>query len=369
MALWNVYVDIDTPSLSPEQFNSVFDLVERDPRCPTGGCVGNERWGAFAYLGVEGESAAQAQEVAARIVADALAGAQVKLDVCAGEVFDNELRQRRRPVDFDGLIVDLDGVVWLGTTPIAGSAEALAQLRADGVQILFLTNDPRGSRADYAHRLKRLDIDAAERDIVTSGRALAALIDEREGAGRAAYVIGSPPLKAELSHVVRVLEGEAGLSASVVAVGGHDGFDYEELRIAARAVRSGARLYAAGRDATFPMPDGPWPGTGSIVAAVEVASGSRAVAAGKPEMFIFDIARSLLAGCRRVAIVGDNLDADIAGGVHAGLQAILVLTGTAAREDLATAPVGPDVVVPDLAALAALRRFGARDVERPFLSS
>src|SRR5437764_15232744 len=99
------------------------------------------------------------------------------------------------------------------------------------------------------------------------------------------------------------------------------------------------------------MPDGPWPGTGSIVAAVEVGGGTRAIAVGKPEPAIFDVARSLLAGCRRIAIVGDNLDADIAGGNRAGLTTVLVLTGTSTSDDLAGCDVTPDIVFPDLAAL------------------
>ena len=74
-------------------------------------------------------------------------------------------------------------------------------------------------------------------------------------------------------------------------------------------------------------------------------------AVGKPEQVIFDIARSLLAGCRRVAIVGDNLAADIAGGKRAGLTTILVLTGTSGRDDVAGSEATPDFVVPDLAAL------------------
>lgn len=259
---------------------------------------------------------------------------------------------RSGDVDFDGLIVDLDGVVWIGSTPVPGSVAALAELRGRGIRLLFMTNDPRGSRAEYAARLGRLGIRVAESEIVTSGSALASLIGEREGAGRTAFVIGSPSLKAELVGVgLELRAGKAGREADLVAVGGHEGFDYDELRIAAQAVRRGARLYAAGRDATFPMPDGPWPGTGSVLAAVETAAGRKAIVAGKPEPFIFDVARSLLAGCRRVAIVGDHLDADIAGGKRAGLMTILVLSGATAQEDLATAAVDPDIVLPDLAAL------------------
>lgn len=199
--------------------------------------------------------------------------------------------------EFDGLIVDLDGVVWLGPEPIPGSAAALTALRERGVRLLFLTNDPRGSRAEYAERLARLGVDANERQIVTSGSALASFVREREGAGARVFVIGSPSLMAELARAeLDVVGGDAGREAAVVAVGGHERFDYGELRIATHALRRGARLYAAGRDATFPMPDGPWPGTGSIVAAVEVAGGTSAIAVGKPEPVIFGLARELLSG-------------------------------------------------------------------------
>jgi glycerol-1-phosphatase len=254
-------------------------------------------------------------------------------------------------IDFDGLIVDLDGVVWLGGEAVPGSVAALAELRARRIPIVFLTNDPTGSRAEYAGRLARLGVEAAEREIVTAGSALAQLIRGREGAGKTVFVIGSPALKGELERVgLRLVDGEA----EIVAVGGHPGFDYDELRIATQAVRRGASLYAAGRDATFPMPDGPWPATGAILAAVETASGARAIAAGKPEPYIFEIARSLLPDCRRVAIVGDHLESDVAGGKRAGLTTILVLTGTTSRGDLEAAEVEPDVVLDDLAGLVYL---------------
>lgn len=258
--------------------------------------------------------------------------------------------------ELDGLIVDLDGVVWIGPSAVPGSGAALAELQADGVRLVFLTNDPSGSRAEYVERLRGHGVSAEEHEIVTAGSALAAFLGEREAPGTRTYVIGSTSLKRELERVgIELLAGEAGRDADVVAVGGHSGFDYGELRLATQALKRGARLYAAGRDATFPMPDGPWPATGSIVAAVEVAGGTTAISVGKPEPYIFDLARSLLDGCRRVAIVGDNLDSDIAGGTRAGLTTILVLTGTSRREDVARAEFKPDLVLPDLAALVRAR--------------
>jgi HAD superfamily hydrolase (TIGR01450 family) len=188
--------------------------------------------------------------------------------------------------------------------------------------------------------------------VVTSGSSLATLVREREGPGSTGFVIGSPALKRELEGAgLELLAGEAGRAAEVVAIGGHAGFDYHELRIAAQAVRGGASLYAAGRDATFPMPDGPWPATGAILAAVETAAETRAIVAGKPEPYIFETARALLGHCRRVAIVGDDLESDIAGGKRAGLLTILVLSGTTRSDDVGSADATPDLVLPDLAAL------------------
>ena len=135
-----------------------------------------------------------------------------------------------------------------------------------------------------------------------------------------------------------------------MVVGGHAGFDYDQLRVATVAVRAGAELWATGRDATYPTPTGLLPGTGALVAAVETASERRARVAGKPEPPMFEAAKRRLAG-DRIAMVGDTLDADIAGGARAGLATILVLSGRTDRVDLEQAEIQPDTVVADLAAL------------------
>ena len=258
--------------------------------------------------------------------------------------------------ELDGLIVDLDGVVWIGPDAVPGSVAAISELRAQGVRIVFLTNDPGMSRGECAERLRELGVAVDEREIVTAGSALAALVGRDETAGATVFVIGSPSLKRELAQAgFAVLDGDHGRGAELVAVGAHGGFDYGELRVATQALRRGARLYAAGRDPTFPMPDGPWPATGSIVAAVEVAGAAEAIAVGKPEPFMFELGRSLLEGCDHIAVVGDNVASDVAGGQRAGLLTILVLTGTTAHEDLAGAEITPDLVLPDLAALVRAR--------------
>jgi 4-nitrophenyl phosphatase len=99
------------------------------------------------------------------------------------------------------------------------------------------------------------------------------------------------------------------------------------------------------------MPGGAWPGTGSILAAVETASGKRAEIGGKPERHLFDQARSLIGKAARVAMVGDRVASDIEGGRRAGLATILVLSGATSRAEAANAEPAPDFVLDDLAAL------------------
>jgi len=168
---------------------------------------------------------------------------------------------------------------------------------------------------------------------------------------RTALVVGASPLHEEVAAAgFRLVALDDATDAEAVVVGGHEGFDYRELRAATAAIRNGARLYATGRDAVFPTPEGPWPATGSILAAIETAGGRPAVVVGKPEPIVFGIARDALPGCERIGVVGDHLVSDVLGAKRAGLDAILVLTGVTSRAELAQAIVQPDLVLESLAA-------------------
>jgi 3-hydroxyisobutyrate dehydrogenase len=257
------------------------------------------------------------------------------------------------PVGDDGLIIDLDGVVWLGGDPIPGAAEAIAAVRGSGTRVLFVTNEPRRSRSALAEHLTEIGIPATTADVMTSAAVTARVAGSLPGlANGRALVIGPPALHDEVKGAgFRLVACEEAREAGVVIVGGHEGFDYRELRAAAAAVRAGARLLATGRDAVFPAADGPWPATGAILAAIETAGGMPAVVVGKPERIMFDIAREALAGCARIGVIGDHLTTDIEGAKRAGLDAILVLTGATSLADLERAPIPPDLVLDSLAAL------------------
>ncbi|HEX3733653.1 MAG TPA: HAD-IIA family hydrolase [Solirubrobacterales bacterium] len=267
---------------------------------------------------------------------------------------------------FDGFLIDLDGVVWIGREPVPGSAETLAALIAAGKQIVFVTNNPGKPPAAYAERLREMGVEVAEERIVTAGMVAARLAAEAAGEDGGAFVIGAEPLKQMVAEAFAprndrqagkrrgdpaLLEGEAGREAAVVVVSGHRGFDYEELLTAKLALDGGAALVATSHDPTMPMPGGEWPGTGSILAAVETASGRSAEIGGKPEGHLFEMALAAIGDAGRLAMIGDRISSDIEGGRRAGLETVLVLSGTSDRAEAEVADPPPDHVLDDLAGL------------------
>ena len=252
---------------------------------------------------------------------------------------------------YEQFILDLDGCVWVGGDPTPGAAEAIDALRAGGKRLAFATNDARSAGEDYVTRLWGHGIKASLADVVTVGGALQHMLAETRS-GRTAFVIGTPSLHRHVTEAgLRVMNGtDLASRAEVVVVAGTEHFDYDDLRDAALAARRGADLLATARDATYPQPDGPWPGTGAILAAVEVASGREAEVVGKPEPQLFLTAMDRL-GDGRTLVVGDRLDTDIAGAARAELDAALVLTGETRREDVDGSEPQPVAIAENLAAL------------------
>lgn len=232
---------------------------------------------------------------------------------------------------YDNVILDLDGCVWVGETATPGAPEAVAELRAAGKQVAFLTNDARRSPEEYVRKLWSLGVQASLEEVVTVGAAIQFRLAGRERT--TAYVIGSPAIYRHVTEAGhRIVNGTSrSTEARIVVVAGHDGFDYSELRGATQAILAGAELIGANRDRTFPREDGMWPGTGALLAALEYATETRAQTVGKPEPEIFRVALDRL-GQGATLVIGDRLDADLAGAAAAGLDAAIVLTGTASRE-------------------------------------
>jgi HAD superfamily hydrolase (TIGR01450 family) len=245
---------------------------------------------------------------------------------------------------YDQLILDLDGCVWTGGEPIPGSPEAIEALRSSGRRLAFATNNSRDAAEDYVAALWRIGVRASLSDVVTVGGATQHLLAETR-TGRTAFVIGTDAMRRHVSDAgLSVMNGtDLASRAEVVIVAATEQLSYDDLRTAALAVQRGADFLATARDATHPMPDGMWPGTGAILAAVETAAGRSASLIGKPEPQLFLTALDRL-GEGRTLVVGDRLDTDVAAAEAAGLDSALVLSGGTSRveaEEAARRAEGP----------------------------
>ena len=250
---------------------------------------------------------------------------------------------------------DLDGVLWLGPDPIAGSAGAVNALRAGGHRVGYLTNNSSRTPRSIVEQLAAMGVDASDDDVVTSAQAAAAMLREQLDRGSRVLACAGPgvieALDAEGYEVV-----DRGPAAAVV-VGFHPTFDFDELDRASAAVRAGARFVATNVDATFPGPDGLLPGNGAIVAAVATAAGRVPEVAGKPEPATVALVRARFA--RELAdgpglMVGDRPSTDGALAAALGWPFALVLSGISDGDGGGEAvPVdpAPAFVTTDLAAL------------------
>lgn len=245
-------------------------------------------------------------------------------------------------VRYGGYLLDLDGTIYRGDRLLPGAREAVATLRAAGARLLFLSNKPIETRADYARKLTRLGLPTRDDEVLNSGLVMAEYL-RRQAPGARLFVIGEPPLVEEMRAAgFAVTEDPARVDVVVIAF--DRTFDYRKLDIALQASRRGARLVATNPDRTCPVDGGEVPDCAAMIGAVEGATGRRVEAiVGKPSPLTVEAALARLGGlgASEVLMVGDRLETDIQMGNRAGIDTALVLTGVTRREDLAGSPWRP----------------------------
>jgi 4-nitrophenyl phosphatase len=244
-------------------------------------------------------------------------------------------------------VFDLDGVIYVDGEAIPGAAETLAALEAAGHQLLFVTNNATRGRSNLVDAIAEISgyVPASD-SVISSSMAAASLL---QGTVTTAFVVGESGLVDTLREV-GIAAGEAE-AADVVVVGLDRELTYDKLRDATLAIRRGARFVATNRDATYPTAQGLWPGGGSIVAALEAATGIEAELAGKPAEPIRSLIRSRLTS-DDVWVVGDRPDTDLAMGHAEGWKTVLVLTGVT-TDDTAVDPA-PTITLHSVAGLPAV---------------
>lgn len=252
-----------------------------------------------------------------------------------------------------GLILDMDGVLWHDSEPIGDLPEIFSGIAEMGLKVVLVTNNATKSVDEYVTKLRAFGVEVDREQVITSAETTALYLQTHFPAGTSAYVIGTSSLKKTLQEKrLQIATEENFQSADVVVVGLDPNITYEKIRNAGLLVRSGAAFIATNTDATLPTPNGLYPGTGAMVAAISTVSGRDPLVIGKPFTAMFEEAFKVL-GIRpnQTLGIGDRLETDVISAQNAGCLSALVLSGVTTAEQAASWRPEPDLIAQDLTTL------------------
>ncbi|HEX6868963.1 MAG TPA: HAD-IIA family hydrolase [Candidatus Limnocylindrales bacterium] len=269
------------------------------------------------------------------------------------------------------LLVDLDGVVYRGTDPVPGVAAVLADRAARGDAVVYVTNNSMHYRADYQTRLAAMGAPVSPDTVVSSARATAAYLREHDPEIGRVLVLGAGGLERELRDegydVVTAAAAATRMSQEsidgyvaagrpdAVVVGLDPNLTYARLAVANDAIRAGAHFIATNRDPVYPTERGLRPGAGSIVIALEYATGVVPVSIGKPAPYLLEAAAHAVGREPSEAImIGDGIATDLAAARAIGARCVFMLTGVTTRAEVEALPADarPTAIAADAAQLA-----------------
>ncbi len=247
------------------------------------------------------------------------------------------------------ILLDVDGVFHVSGEPIAGGAEAVRRLREDGHRLRFITNNTTRTRAQLAEDLRSMGLGLDDEELQTTPRAAA-----RALAGKRVLALTMHAIVGELEGVELV-----GEDAQAVLVGGADEtpetnlvFSFMNLARAFHELEDGADLYCLHKNRWWQTKHGPLLDAGAFVAGLEYAADTEAVVLGKPSSAYFEAALEALdADAHMTWMVGDDIEADIAGGQAHGMKTVLVRTGKFRPDAVERGRVRPDGIVSSIAQL------------------
>jgi HAD superfamily hydrolase (TIGR01450 family) len=251
---------------------------------------------------------------------------------------------------FQGVVFDLDGVIYVGDQVVPAAPGALDQVRGLGTRIAFVTNNSYRPPELVVERLNRLGVKAAAGEVLTSAQATVRLLGGRDGLeGLRVMVVGGPGLRQALEGAGARLV-DAWRDAEVVTVGFDPDLTYAKVRDATLAIRAGARFVGSNPDTTLPALDGVWPGAGATLALLRASTGVEPEVAGKPERALLEEAAAAI-GAGPYLMVGDRVDTDLDGAQRLGWSTALVLSGITRLADLPDLVTAPDHVLRDVGGL------------------
>lgn len=253
--------------------------------------------------------------------------------------------------NLEGILFDLDGVLYVSQQPVAGAREALEEIRALGLKRRFITNTSTLSRRSLHRKLADLGFNIAMEEIISAPQA--AIFYLRQFIEPTCHLLLADDVKRDFrefqqsdSHADFIVIGDIGAAWS-----------YALMNRAFQLLIDGSKLLAIHKNRFWQTEQGLQMDIGGFVAALEYASGKQAVLIGKPAKDFFDMAINDIAlPPQRVAIVGDDIDSDIGGGQAAGMSGILVKTGKYRKQYVRASKIKPDLSIASIADLPALLR-------------
>ncbi len=247
------------------------------------------------------------------------------------------------------IILDMDGVLWRGSETIGDLPAIFSKMKQRNWKVILATNNATRSIAQYIEKFDNLGVSLETWQVINSGQAAAHYLKQHYPQGGPLYIIGEEGLISTMA--------EAGFYHSEdhplgVLAGLNRQLTYEMLRKACLLIRSGVPFYGTNPDATFPSPEGLIPGAGTVIGAIEIASGIKAHLMGKPSPEMYRVALERLNALpSEILVIGDRLDTDIAGGQLLGCLTGMVLSGVSTLEDAHQWTPPPDIIAEDLTCL------------------
>lgn len=249
-----------------------------------------------------------------------------------------------------GLLLDLDGTLYVGDELIPGAREALAWCAERRIPVRFVTNTTSKPRGEIAAKLARLGLPVPAEHLFTAPAAAREVLCRRQWTR--CHCLLRAALRADLAGIEEV---DADPQAVVVGDLGEE-FTFARLNAAFRLLQNpDCAFLTLARNRCFRAAGGLTLDVGAFVAALEYATGREAELIGKPSPAFFESALASLAlPAAAVVVIGDDLESDVLGAQRCGLRGALVRTGKFQEAALIASPQKPDFILDSIAGLPAL---------------
>lgn len=245
-----------------------------------------------------------------------------------------------------GFLIDMDGVIYKGSEPIAGAVEFINKLKNEGYPFMFLTNNSQRTSRDVSYKLRKMGFEVTERDVFTCAMSTARYLAQKKPHGTA-YVIGEGGLLNELHKVGYSIVDD---HPDYVIIGEGRTIMLESVDKAINMIMNGSKLIATNLDPNCPVGNGKYrAGCGAFVAMLEFATGKQAFSVGKPSPVMMRMARKQLdLATDETIMIGDTMSTDILGATAMGFTTVLTLSGVTHKENLSQFAYAPDFIVSSL---------------------